>query len=52
MILHNVGYDHRHDADFIIERPEGSGDFLLLILKTDAIFTLNGREIFVPKNTF
>ena len=52
MILHNVGYDHRHDADFHISRPEGSGDFLLLILKTDAVFTLNGREVFVPKNTF
>lgn len=52
MILNNVGSDHRHDADFFIDRPEGSGDNLLLILKTDAIFTLNGSDVFIPKNSF
>ncbi len=52
MILHNVGYDHQHDSDFFIERPEGSGDCLMLILKTDAIFTLGGTDVFVPANSF
>lgn len=52
MILHNVGFDHRHDADFLIDRPAGSGDNLLLILKTDALFTLNGQDVTVPKNSF
>lgn len=52
MILHNVGFDHRHDADFYIDRPEGSGDWLLLLLKTDAVFTLKGRDVPVPKDTF
>ena len=52
MILHNVGYDHRHDADFFIDRPEGSGDNLLLILKTGGIFRLGGRERLVPENSF
>ncbi|HAG13995.1 MAG TPA: AraC family transcriptional regulator [Ruminococcus sp.] len=52
MILHNVGYDHHHDADFFIDRPEGSGDYLLLILKTDAIFTLDGEDVFMPRKTF
>lgn len=52
MILHNVGYDHRHDADFFIDRPDGTGDWLLLILKTDAIFTLNGADVFVPQRSF
>ena len=52
MILHNVGYDHRHDSDFFIDRPDGSGDLLLLILRTDGLFMLNGKEIFVPKNSF
>ncbi len=52
MILHNVGYDHRHDSDFFIDRPEGSGDLLLLILRSDALFTLGGKEQFIPKNTF
>ena len=52
MILNNVGFDHHHDTDFFIDRPDGSGDNLLLILKSDAIFTLNGNDVFVPKNSF
>lgn len=52
MVLNNVGYDHCHDSDFFIDRPNGSGDYLLLILKTDAVFTLDGRDIRVPKKSF
>ena len=52
MILHNVGYNHRHDADFFVDRPNGSGDNLLLILRTEAIFTLNGEDVTLPANTF
>lgn len=52
MVLHNVGYNHRHDADFFVSRPEGSGDNLLLILKTESIFTLNGEDVRIPANTF
>lgn len=52
MILHNVGFGHQHDADFFIDRPDGSGDWLLLILKTDAIFTLDGKDVHVPANSF
>lgn len=52
MIIHNVGYNHNHDADFFIERPDGSGDNLLLLLKTPAIFNLNGTDTVIPENTF
>ncbi len=52
MIIHNVGYNHEHDADFFIDRPEGSGDLLLLLLKTDSIFTFDGKDVLVPKNSF
>lgn len=52
MKIHNVGYNHCHDADFFIDRPEGSGDYLLLLLKTDSIFTLDGKDVLVPQNTF
>ncbi len=51
MIIHNVGYNHTHDADFYIDRREGSGDYLLLLLKTESIFTLQRNEITVPKNS-
>ncbi len=50
MIIHNVGYHHKHDSDFKIERPSGTGDFLFLLVKTDAIFSLRGQDTFVPKN--
>ncbi len=52
MIINNVGYNHCHDADFFIDRPLGSGDNLLLILRTDAIFTIDGVDILVPANSF
>lgn len=51
MIINNVGYNHSHDADFFIERPNGSGDYLLLLMKTDSIFTLNGKDVRVPKDS-
>lgn len=52
MFIHNVGYHHCHDTDFYIDRPEGSGDYLLLLLKSDSIFTLDGEDVLVPKNSF
>lgn len=44
MNINNIGYNHSHDADFQINRPDGSGDYLLLILKTPAVFTLKGQD--------
>lgn len=52
MIINNVGYNHSHDADFYIDRPSGSGDCLLLLLKTDTIFTIDGNDIIAPKDSF
>lgn len=52
MIINNVGYNHCHDSDFYIDRPNGSGDNLLLLLKTDTIFTIDGEDIIVPQNSF
>ena len=51
MRIINVGYNHFHDADFFISRPDGSGDYLLLLLKTDGLFQLGGREVHAQKNT-
>lgn len=51
MTVSNAGYNHCHDSDFIIERPNGSGDNLLLLLKTDTIFTVNGKDIRVPSGS-
>lgn len=42
--LHAIGMDIHHHGDFSIHRPHGSGDWLLVIFKTDALLTLNGKE--------
>lgn len=52
MHINNIGYNHSHDADFIIQRPTGSGDYLLLLLKTPAIFTLDGKDVVTDPNSF
>lgn len=52
MIINNIGYNNCHDADFIIERPNGYGDNLMLLLKTDAIFTIDGKDTVIHENSF
>ena len=51
MKIINAGYNHTHDSDFNIDRPEGSGDNLLILLRSDAIFNINGRDIRVAGNS-
>lgn len=51
MQVNNIGYNHSHDADFQISRPDGSGDYLFLILKTPALFTISGKEIQAEPNS-
>lgn len=52
MKINNIGYNHKHDSDFFVLRPNGSGDNLLLLLKTPAIFVLKGEELHTEKNSF
>ena len=43
MKLHAMGIGYRHDRDFSISRPAGSGDDLLVIFRTPA-FVVSGGE--------
>lgn len=52
MELTFIGYNHTHDVDFNINRPLGSGDYLALIVKSPAVFTINGRDLHTPPNIF
>ncbi len=45
MKLHSIGMNYRHNGDFEIIRPNGSGDNLLLIFKTAAQADLNGESV-------
>lgn len=47
-----VGYHHIHDEKFAVDRPDGSGDWLLLIVKTPAVFRIEGEEIHTKAGTY
>lgn len=51
MQFHKSGYDHQHDRDFRIERPDGSGDYLLLLIRTPGLFRIHGVEYRTSPNT-
>ena len=49
--LHTIGLGIRHTGDFCIDRPAGSGDYLLIIFKTDALLNLDGHELHVQPDS-
>lgn len=51
MKIVNVGCNYRHPADFHINRPYGSGDYIFLVLKTDAFFIFNNEKHIAPPNS-
>lgn len=52
--IHRIGTaaDSRHDGSFSIDRPRGYSCYLMLFVKTKAVFYLNGSEIITEPNTF
>lgn len=52
MRLDNIGYNFQHTSDFYISRPNGYSDYLLILLKTPAIFTIDGTDITASENSF
>ncbi|MBQ8311060.1 MAG: helix-turn-helix transcriptional regulator [Clostridia bacterium] len=51
MEITNVGYNYRHPANFCIDRQHGSGDYILLIIRTEAFFVLGGERVIAPPNS-
>ena len=47
----NVGYHFRHSPGFCINRPNGSGDYILLVIRTEAFLTINGNRLYVCPNS-
>lgn len=52
MYINSIGYNHVHDGDFKIQMPQGSEDYLVLLVKTPAIFTIDGEDVITQKNSF
>ena len=51
MEIVNAGVNYRHPSGFSINRENGSGDFLLLIIKSDAYAVINGVRYGIEKNS-
>ena len=51
MKLHTLGIGFRHNADFMIDRPNGSGDDLLIIFTTTAAVYFGAERITVPSGS-
>ncbi|GKX68374.1 helix-turn-helix domain-containing protein [Inconstantimicrobium mannanitabidum] len=51
MKINKLGLNYTHDKYFCLKRPNGSGDYLFLFVKTPAVFYLNGVETFADKDS-
>lgn len=47
-----VGYNYRHEDSFVMDKPEGSGCWFMLLIKEPAIFEINGVTTEAKKNSF
>lgn len=47
-----IGYNYTHEEDFRMDRPEGAGAYLFLLVKSNAIFYINGKRNLVKKNSY
>ena len=43
MRIVNCGYNFQHPSDFKIHRPNGSGNYLLLIVRSPAFFLFENK---------
>jgi AraC family transcriptional regulator of arabinose operon len=51
MKINRIGYNYTHSKNFSLSRPTGSGDYLLLHIKTPAMVLLQGAEHYASKNS-
>lgn len=47
-----IGCNYRHEIDFCIDNPKGTGCGLMLIIKSPARFVIDGQEVIAEKNSF
>ncbi len=52
MRIDEIGYNHKHDETFHIDRPEGTGDWLMLIIKSPVRFKIEDKDIHAPACSF
>lgn len=52
MHLGTIGYNYSHGSDFVMDRPNGPGCYLMLIIKTPAVFVVGGERYEVREHSF
>lgn len=52
MQIGSIGYNYSHGEDFVMDRPNGPGAWLFLLIKTPALFELNGKKLRVKQDSF
>lgn len=48
----SIGYNHSHDKSFVMDRPNGPGSYLFLLIKSSASFVVNGNKHKVDKGSY
>lgn len=51
MEILSVGYDFRHGKNFAISRPYGLNEYLFLIIRSTALFEINGQKLQILPNS-
>lgn len=51
MEIISIGYDFRHKKDFRISRPYGLKEYLFLIIRSTALFEINGQKLHIVPNS-
>lgn len=46
-----IGYNYRHEESFVMDRPDGTGCYLLLLIKEPSVFIIRDVEYKVSKNS-
>lgn len=51
MKIISIGHNFRHPGDFSISRPHGLNEHLLLIIRSTALFKINGQDLHITPNS-
>lgn len=51
MNIIKAGYSYHEPSSFSVNRPCGSGDYVLIVLRSASYFVLNGKHQIVPENS-
>lgn len=51
MIINSVGYNFVHGKDFKIQRPNGLNEYLFLIIRSGAVFGIDGKTFQISPNS-